>query len=236
MSDQAIITRDDSKLAVSFTEEANKLRDDALAVAALVGKVSNGEEQEAAVKAQTEIQRIRQLAEKARVACKAPVLAFGKKIDEAAKAFVVELDAEMLRVSKLVGDFQQLEQMKLRAAEQARSEELTRLERERAEALSKASSHEAADAINEHFGNKAAAVPIIEATRAEGQIVRNDWEIVVSDPFLLARCHPNCVKIEPRISEIKELLKLNVKVQGITATPITKAGVRVPASQKAIEV
>lgn len=236
MNDQSLIVRDDAKALVTFTDEAERLRESALETAALVGKVTNGDEQAAAVAAQTEIQRIIQLAEKARVACKAPVLEFGRKIDSTAKAFTVELDAEMMRVSKLVGDFQQLEQMKLRAAEQARNEELTRLERERADALAKAGSHEAADAINEHFSNKAAQLPVAEATRAEGQIVRQDWEVTVTDPYLLARCHPNCVKIEPRLSEIKELLKLGVKIQGITAKEITKASVRVPTERKAIEV
>lgn len=235
MSDHALIVRDDSKLLVSYTKEAEAMRDDALAIAGAIGKVTNAEEQQIAVNAQAEIQRVRQLAEKARKAAKEPVLEFGRKIDSAAKDFVSELDAEMTRISQLVGSFQQLEQMKMRAAEQARQEELTRLERERAEALSKASSHEAADAINEHFCTKAAQLPVAESHRAEGQIVRQDWEISVKDIWTLARAHPTCVKIEPRISEIKELLKLGVKVQGITAELITKAGVRV-STQKAISV
>lgn len=235
MSDTALIVRDDAKLSVAFTEAAVAMRDEALAVAALVGKVTNAEEQESAVKAQSEMQRIRSLAEKARKACKEPVLEYGRTIDATAKSFITELDAEMLRVSKLVGDFQALEQMKLRAAEQARNEELQRIERDRAAALAKAASHEAADAINEHFTNQASALPVKEPTRAEGQIVRQDWDISVTDIWTLARAHPSCVKIEPRISEIKELLKLGVKVQGVKAEVITKSSVRL-TERRAIEV
>lgn len=238
MSETALIARDDGKLLVSFTEAANKMRDDALTVAALVGKVTNAEEQSAAVLAQTEIQRVRQLAEKARVACKAPVLEFGKKIDATAKTFLAELDAEMLRVSTMVGSFQQLEQAKSRAAENARLAELSRIEKEKAEALAKATSHEQIDAIQEHFNNKAAieAAPPAAPARVEGKVVKTDWEITVTNPYELAKFHPACVNITPRLTEIKQLLADGVTVKGISATKITKAGVRVGRQPVAIDV
>lgn len=238
MSETAIIRRDDANLLVSFTEEAVKMRDDALALSGVVGKVTNADENTSAVLAQTELQRILKLAEDARVACKAPVLDFGKKIDSAKKAFVADLDAEMLRVSTLVGNFQAVEQAKARAAENARLAELSRLEKEKAEALAKANSHEQIDAIQEHYANKIAveAAPPTAPVRADGQVVKQDWDITVSNPYELAKYHPACVKIEPRLSEIKQLLNDGVTVKGIVATRVTKSSVRLGKQPAAIEV
>jgi putative N-acetylmannosamine-6-phosphate epimerase len=237
VNDQAMIVRDDAKLLVAYTQSAVALRDAALAGSALVGKVSNADENAAAVAAQTELQRVRSLAEKARTACKAPVIDFGRRIDNAAKEFWKELEPELLRVATLIGDFQALEAMKLREAEKLRQAELNRIEKERAEALAKAKSHDEADAIQEHFAEKARLeAPAPEPVRAEGQIVRTDWEITVTNPFELAKYHPHCVKIEPRLSEIKQLLNEGITVKGITATKVTKSGVRVGPAPKVIDV
>jgi hypothetical protein len=76
--------RDDAKLTVSFTPEAVALKDTALELSGVIGKVTNADENAAAVAAQVEIQKVRSLAEKARKAAKEPVLEYGKRIDAAA--------------------------------------------------------------------------------------------------------------------------------------------------------
>lgn len=235
-TEQAIIIRDDAALAVRFSAEALAMKTQALECGALIGKVTNPTEQAIAVSAQSELQRILALAEKARKACKAPVLEYGKRIDAAAEQFVEELRAEMGRISALVGSFQQLEMAKARAAEQARNEELSRLEREKAEQIAKATSHEAVDAIAEHYNRMAETVPVHEPVRAEGQRVTTDWEITVTDIHKLYRMHANCVELKPRLSEIKNLLKLGVAVAGVTAKPIVKATVLLKKEPTAIDV
>jgi hypothetical protein len=112
------------------------------------------------------------------------------------------------------------------------------LEVERQKNLAAATSHEALDAVNEHFSNKQAALSqdIHTPARVEGQVVKQDWSIQVVDIHKLYRMHPNCVDLKERVSEIKELLKAGVTVNGVTATPITKASVRVAAQPKAIDV
>ena len=143
MNEQAIIIRDDAKLSVSFSEQALALKAKALEIGALVGKVTDAMEQNKAVEAQTELQKILSLAEKARKACKAPVLDFGRKIDATAEAFISELKEEMLRISQLVADFQQLEQAKAQAAERARALEAEKIERERLAELRRIAEEEA---------------------------------------------------------------------------------------------
>lgn len=231
-----IFERNDSQLKLEATQEAVAMRDEAVAASCLIGRVSNAVEQQEAVAAQVELQRILSLVEKAREQCKEPVLKFGRLIDAKAREFRQELEDEMLRVSKLIGDFQTLEQMKARASEQVRNQELQQIERDRQAALATVNSHEEADAVNEAFDNRVASQsPAPEPPRVAGQRLMNDWDITVTDIHSLYRSHSHCVKLTPLMSEIKNLLKLGVKINGVTATETVKAGVKLPAT-KVIEV
>ncbi len=283
---QSVIIRDDARLAVAFSQEALALKERALEVGALIGRVTDAMEQTAAVEAQTELQKILSLAEKARKAVKAPVIDYGRKIDAATESFTDDLRAEMLRISRLVADYQQLEAARVRAAELARLAEArkleedrraaeqaafreaeiqrskleaeatvlaralaeaknaedrtrceaARLELERQQALALAASHEQLDAINDAHCRAVADLPVAAPVRAEGQRVREEWAIVVTDIWLLAKAHPICVKIEPRLSEIKSLLEAGVKVSGVTAKREIKAGVTASRPRPAIDV
>jgi len=231
------MVRNDTKLTITFTAEAKTMKADALALADAVEQVTTPEENQIAVQAQTALQTAISLTEKSRKACKEPVLEYGRKIDEAAKIFIEHLKTAITRVSQMTGDFAALEQAKVRAAEQARNQELLQIERDRATAMAQAQTHEQLDEVAEHFSAIAAAVaPPPEPVRAEGQRITNDWDVVVQDVHLLYRCHSNCVKLEPLMGEIKNLLKMGVTPKGVIATPIVKAGVRAGRYPTAIDV
>jgi hypothetical protein len=117
MSDQPLIVRDDRALAITFTPEALALKEEAIESAAMVAKVDSVTSQELAVDAQKSCRRIIKLVEDARKDVKAPVIAFGKAIDDAAKSFVAEVAREELRIARLVGDFQQAEIARARSIE-----------------------------------------------------------------------------------------------------------------------
>lgn len=113
------------------------------------------------------------------------------------------------------------------------------VEIERQRALAEARSHEELDRINEEASNAQAALaeqPKYEPVRAQGQRVQEDYEIIVSDIWLLAKAHPTCVRIEALVSEIKTLIKAGVKVAGVIAKPIVKAGVTHGRTVGAIDV
>jgi len=289
VSDQALILRDDSRLTITFKPAALEMRDRALELAALVGKVTDAASQEAAVAAQKEINNTLKLIEKARQACKAPILDFGRAIDDSASRFVVELKAEELRVAVMVGDFQALERAKAAAAEQLRQAEARRAEEERRQAelaairaaeaekakleaaerevarlaaaasskreqeilaqqraeierqkaAAQAKSHDELDRIQAQHSDAMAALsaaPTYQPVKASGQRVREEWSITVTDIWLLARAHPGCVKIEPRLAEIKSLLDAGAKVAGVTATRETRSGVSAGRARLPIEV
>jgi hypothetical protein len=233
----ALIVRDDTKLTCFFTEEAHAERQRALEAAALVGKVTDAHENDEAVKTQTGLATVARQVEQARKAAKEPVLNFGRQIDATAAEFVKEVKGEEMRVARLIGDFQTLQLAKQRAAEQAERDRLSALERERLAALAQAQSHEELEKVQETFNARAKeeAPPIAAPIRATGQTVREDWEFEVTDIWLLARAHANCVSIEPRRAEIKSLLSAGVQVAGVRAWRGVKSGVRT-STVKAIDV
>jgi hypothetical protein len=224
----ALIRRNDAALSVTWTEEAARLRDEALDLASLIGIVSTPEQQEAAVQAQIAIKTVLKDCEDARVACKQPVLEFGRTIDAQAKAFTVPLNKELERVSAQVRDYVAVQEQQRRAQEALQLAELEAIERKRQEELAKANTIEEIDKIQHRINDevKDASVPLV-VVRAEGQVVREDWEITVTDIWALAKAHPNCVQMEVRRSEVKTLLNAGVRPPGIEAKRVQNSGVRV---------
>lgn len=125
---------------------------------------------------------------------------------------------------------------KARSDEARAKIEEQRLEVERQRALSTAETHDALDQVNAQHAEQVAALPTPERTVARGQTVKKDWVITVVDKYMLARHHPNCVSIEPLVSEIKSLLNAGTKVQGITATKETVSNARPARQARAIDV
>lgn len=226
---QALMVRDDSRLTVTFSPEAQAMQNKALELAALCGKVTCAEEQQEAVDAQKELTRVLRLVETDRKAVKEPVLTYGRAIDDAAKKFVAELKEEETRIVMLISNFQALEMAKVRAAQAAENERLSKLEQERQAALAQAKSHDELDKVNAEFDTKqqderpAPVAPI----RVKGQSVREEWDFEILDVWALAKAYPNCVKApEPRRLEIKSLLDVGIKLPGVKAWKAMKSGVR----------
>lgn len=225
----ALISRDDRTLAITFTSTAEQLRTEALEFAALIGRVSDPIENQKAVEAQIALKGQINLVEDARVACKGPVLDFGRKIDNAVKEYKAPMEAELIRVSRLVGDYQQLQIAKAKAEEAARVQAQNEIDRRAQEQIAKATSHEEIEKIQERRCEEAAALPVVAQVRAKGQVVSEEIDYEVTDIWLLARSHPTCVTVTDRRSEVKSLLKAGVVVAGVRVRKEIKAGVRVPA-------
>ncbi len=131
------------------------------------------------------------------------------------------------------------------AAEKARVESeksaaASRLEREKfeAELLKQQQAAKAAMARTEETAAAATYVESrpVQATRQAGQVVKTDWEITVTNPWELAKFHPDCVKIEPLLGPIKSALNEGRAVKGIKAEKKTVANVRVGSRPLAIDV
>ena len=234
---KALIQTDRSSLTISIAAEANKLKADALAFSGLIGKVSNEVQNERAVEAQIKLKGVASAIEKARKDAVAPFLDAQRDVNAMAKSFRKDLDDELMRVAREVGNYQAILSAKRRAEEAARLKELAELERQRQEERAKAKSLEELDKIDERHNQVAQvmAAPPQEPARPKGQVVREDWEITVVDIYALFRAFPLCCKVEPLNSEIRKLLDAGMKVPGVRAEKLTKATVRAHA-ERVVEV
>lgn len=220
---------------ISFNSGALAMKELALEQSAGVARVTNPIEQAVAVAAQIEIEKVLKYVEASRVEFKTPFLEHCRLIDATAKDFVADLLEEKMRLGKAVGNHQTLEQAKARAAEAARVKELNEIERRRQEQRAQAASHEELDRIDARSNQEAAALPVQTIARSNGQVVKDDWEITVTNPYQLAAAHPTCVTITPKTLEIKALLKAGITPAGIIAKQVVKSGVRLSREPALIE-
>lgn len=196
--------------------------DEAMANAAIIARVSNPEENAVAVAALGGLMSCTRDIEATRKRLKEPILDLGRSLDAAARKLALPLEQAAARVQRIISDYQDAERQRER-------ERLQEIERARAEELRKAEALEAskrAEAVKAAEERAAIDRQIAAAPRAAGQTVREEWEINVTNIWDLARAHPACVKIEARLSEIKQLLDLGHQVTGVSAKRVTRVGVR----------
>jgi hypothetical protein len=233
----SLLIVDYSKRTALATAEAEQIKESALQSAALIGKVTNKDEQDLAVAAQTQIKRVMKLITDAEDAAKEPLNELRGNIIDLAKKMRSELDAEGYRVAGLVGTFQEKERQRVISEQRAAQAELDALERAKHAELAKAPTIEAQDAVREKFSNLAAdTTKSIQPERAKGQSVRTDWEVTITDIAAIYRANPNCVNLTAKLTEIKACLNAGMTLPGIVAHKVTLAGVRLTPERKAITV
>jgi ATPase subunit of ABC transporter with duplicated ATPase domains len=110
--------------------------------------------------------------------------------------------------------FRLKQQQEAKEREARQAEQLRRIQ-EQEEARIRAERERAALQAQAHAPQKAA-----------GQVVREEWEITISNPHALAVAHPDCVKIEPRLQVIKAKLDAGMQLPGVSAYKRATSGVR----------
>jgi hypothetical protein len=152
--------------------------------------------------------------ERCRKAIKEPVIAIGKRIDKAAKEFLGDIEAEEDRLKRLIGQHAAevaRKRAEAEAAERKAADEARRA-REAAEAAAQAAEESgrladlvvAKQAEAERMATLAARSECAEVTAAAkvADGVRFVWDFEVLDVHVLARHHPELVRIEPKRAEI----------------------------------
>lgn len=236
----SLIIRNDGSLTATHTDEARAMIESALEKGALIGKVENADENAQAALAQREMKTILSDFEKARKQAKAPVLDYGRQIDNILRTEIQEVDREYARIGGLVAQFQLAEKRRVAAAMILEQERLSKLEAEKMEALAKSISPAQHDAILEKFSAAQQQTSVIAPARINGQIVREDWEIEVTNPIELAKWalmsgQWGCIKITPMKSELKSVLDSGATIPGIKASRIAKAGFRASTEPVSID-
>jgi hypothetical protein len=116
---------------IVFHPNALSVKENALSLGALVGTVFDVDSNGMAVNAMRSIKEILSATEKTRKAVKEPVLELARKIDNAAKQYVAELETEYTRLQTASADYQTEQLERVRLQEEARRREAERIERER---------------------------------------------------------------------------------------------------------
>lgn len=165
---------------IKLSPEAEQLMEVALSNAALIGKVTNADENAAAAGAQIELKRIVTLFEKSGKAIRDPHTKFCKDVIAFVEEKTKDATMELQRISTTIGNFQQLELAKQRAAENAARLEQERIQKEQQEAERKL--REEAAAAQRKLDEEAAeaARQLREATnaraRAEAEALQREIE------------------------------------------------------------
>lgn len=235
MSDQSLILSQ-GFVVQGFNAQAEALKESALAQSALISAVNNAGENQTAFGAASEITGLRRQIRAAYEFRSRPALDYLESLRKQVKDFDGELEEEETRLNTLIGNYQQHEKARLKDAIIAASGTLEEIDQQRHEALSKVANDDERDEINERFDQMAKNVQQPTAPRAEGQTLKSDWDVTVTDIHALYKFHRDCVKLTALVSEVKELLKLGITVKGVTATPVTKSQSRSKKQQKVIEV
>ncbi|MDE2098715.1 MAG: hypothetical protein KGL39_15785 [Patescibacteria group bacterium] len=275
---------------ITITPSALARKEAALEASALIGKVTNAAENDAAAKARAQLKAVFRDFERSRVAMKEPALQYGRDVDRAVAPHKDELDQEDGRLAELVSEFALAERRRMAEEERLQRAELERIEREKqqelqriadeqarverqareareaAERLAQAATDdqakaaaEAARVESERLQREAektaqeskAAVETVEAragqaayyesrpvlpTKARGQSERDDWEVEVTNPYDLAKFHPDCVTITPLIGKVKAALNEGRVLQGVRARKILTVNQRAARTPAVINI
>ena len=236
MNNLILFSRSPDNLSVSTNEKCKEICEVALAKAAVIGKCENAKDNQRVVEAQTSLKEYLDLIEHSRKFVKQAPWDLCVKIDTLANQLKKEATEEMMRISKLAGDYQAAERDRVRELERTRQRDLEAAFRDKHEQLLKATMPEEVEFIESKYKRQVESLPVAEPVKAENQTTKEDWEILITDIWLLAKMHPQCVNPPTeRKLEIKALLKAGVTVAGIIATPVVKASVRLDKT-KTIDV
>jgi hypothetical protein len=200
---------------LTIAPEAFALRERALTKAANIVAVTSHDESYEAGHRVKEIAALRNLVERSRKAVKEPVLEVGRRIDQAAKDFLADLNAEEGRIKQLIEGhaYRLAEERRIAEEAERRAAAEARAAREAAEAAQQAAqttgriadvvaAQQAEQSRIEALATRCAAADETHAAKQPDE-VRWKWDFEVSDIRKLASIAPALVRMEPAVIEIR---------------------------------
>lgn len=254
MSTKAIeVSPASNSFAVITPGEAIRQKEQALKLAEVITKITNAEEQEAAIIAAGRLKGLSQAVEQTRKEIKKPFLDAGKAIDAKAYEYCRDIDLRVAEIEKLVGSFQRAQRQKEEEAERA-----AKKERDRAQAalnIAQIREHEAKtekerlaaqldlmEAQDEVATATATVVsPAIPAAKGAAVQEKVEFEVTDIEAFYAwdvkrrkdagDRTLPTFVKLEVRKAEFNSFINIIgdaalAEIPGVKFTNVTKAATR----------
>jgi hypothetical protein len=220
-----------------------------LATAQEITAITKPEERDKAKNLSSDIKAHLDLLEKARETAKKPILDAGKQLDGSCKEHREPLEAQRIRLNRLNGAYE-AEQERLREVQLRKlREEQEKAERERL-ALERKQAQEAAEhekqartpadeakALGEALDAEDRQAELLKKQqelaaqeelarmsalkeKASGASLRTKLEIEITDIHELYKSAPQCVKLEPRKTEIEILINAGRCPRGVTYTRV----------------
>lgn len=213
--------------AVAVFPQVEEARDKLIGQASLIARVTNADENQRAFAVQQALVTFDKFIDEARQFAKRPAWERCTAIDSLAKGIRDPIKAELVRLSRLIGNFQAIEEARINAEKQAAREDLDRLERERQRALAAAPNLDVRDAVQEEFANRAASLPMpVALPKPKGQSLRWTWEIELVDPVAFVCAHPELADIGIKRRETTALLDAGRTLTGLRCEKIPLGGAR----------
>lgn len=264
MSTHAPLALTGNGYALQIIPAAVALRDESVERAKLI-TVSDAATQAAAIAVIAPLKGLVKSCEVCRKEIKAPVLVIEDDIDTKAKDFKAPAQEQIDRLETEIGTFLEAEEAKAEAARKAESDrqaaeaaaEQKRLaaiaaaEKAANDAKSKQARESAAKEAErlraenlqaEIDHAEAAPVPVpVFVSKVTGASVNKTPEIFVHDLHALYAAHPQCVKLEEKLSAIKDLVSLlksqnkAIEIPGVTVSFVTDVRTKATRSNLAIQ-
>lgn len=214
--------------AIAITQEADDQKKALTTRAASITTVTNDETQQSAVEVVRDLKALSNSVEATRKELKEPLLALGKEIDNVAKTFTADVDAEVNRLQNACGSFlrqKREEQERVEAEERRKREEALAAARAEEEKLrKKLESEQITEAERGKLEKKLdkvnvrAAVEIqasqqreleAQANQTKGTQLRKRYKAQVVDAKLAFAARPDLFDITLSASKVQAALKLD---------------------------
>lgn len=231
MSELLVVPAVGTTPTLAISNEAKQTKDGLLTKAKPILAITNEAGRDVAIRVAGNIKTHLKALESSRIEVKKPFLDISRNIDITAGTHKADLELELYRINRLVGQF---ELDRKEAARQA--EEDLRKEQERLAALvapvekfpaattegsgeALAAQLDAEERLGAATEKLEKAQVAAEAAKPTGGALRKDWDIEVLDIKALYAAHPQCVELTARNMAIKDLLKTGITPTGVRATP-----------------
>lgn len=199
---------------IELAPAAFNARQVALGSAKAITEIASVSDLDLAAQALTLVKSLSRSVEDSRKVVKAPVLEVSKRIDGIAKDFNGPLEAEGLRLSQLIGVYQEATRRKAEKEkeEAARIQNEAMIEMQRKQRLAvEAGDEEAADAARAEAADKIAesqlALIAAQGPRLDNITTRGTWKFELTDIEALHAARPDLTNIEPNGAAIRAIIK-----------------------------
>jgi len=213
--------------AVGVFPQVEEMRDDLVGHAAIISRVSNSFENQRAFQAQQALVTFDKFLDEARQFAKKPAWDRCTAIDSIARTLREPIREQLTRLSRLIGNFQAAEEARIEAEKAAAQADLSKLERERQQALAAAPNLDVRDAVQEEFNNRAAALPMpVAPPKPKGQSLKWTWEIEIIDPVAFVCAHPELADVGVKRRETTAILDAGKVLVGLKCERVPLGGAR----------